>query len=346
MAKILYGVCNVGMGHAIRSKVILQHLEKKHEILIIAADPVYTYLKKHFKNVHKIPGWKLIFKNNRVKPLRTIIANARQINSKTKQNIKRTYKKIQKFKPQIAISDWETVTGHMAKKLQIPLVAIDNEKYLTSGKYTVPLKYIPSYLLTRLTIAIITKKADSYLVLLLPGNKIKEKQNIHSIPPILRKEILQATPKKGKKVVVYETTQTDKKLLKILKKINQEFIIYGYNIKRKVNNLEFKEFTDKGFTKDIINAKAIITTGGFSLISEANALGKPMLVIPIKTHFEQQLNAMYVQKKQCGIYYSKLTTKRVQRFLNNIDKYKCRAEKFTNNQALGILDWIIKEKTE
>jgi len=346
MAKILYGVCNVGMGHAIRSKVVLEHLTKQHEVIILAADPAYSYLKKQFKNVHKIPGWKLKFKNNKVKPLRTILANAQQINSKTKANIKATYKKVQKFKPNIAISDWETITGHMAKKLKIPLVAIDNEKYLTSGKYNIPLKHIPSYLLTRVTIAIITKKADSYLVLLLPGNKIKESENIHSIPPILRKEILQAKPTKGKKIVVYETTQTDKKLLKILKKINQEFTIYGYNTKQKINNLEFKKFTDKGFTKDIVNAKAVITTGGFSLISECNALGKPLLVIPIKTHFEQQLNAIYVQKKQCGTYYSKLTTKRVQKFLNNIDKYSCKQEKFTNTHALGILDWIIKEKTQ
>ena len=52
MTKILYAVQGEGMGHAIRSKVIIDYLiKKKHEVIIIAPDRAYDFLSKHFKDV-------------------------------------------------------------------------------------------------------------------------------------------------------------------------------------------------------------------------------------------------------------------------------------------------------
>ena len=48
--------------------------------------------------------------------------------------------------------------------------------------------------------------------------------------------------------------------------------------------------------------KAIITNGGFTVISEALYLKKPIFSIPIKNQFEQALNAKFVEKLGAGVY--------------------------------------------
>jgi len=41
MAKILYGVCGEGLGHASRSRILVNYLKKQnHEVRIVAIKPV------------------------------------------------------------------------------------------------------------------------------------------------------------------------------------------------------------------------------------------------------------------------------------------------------------------
>ena len=46
MAKILYGLAGDGLGHAFRSKAVIDELKKKHEIIIISSQNAYHFLKK------------------------------------------------------------------------------------------------------------------------------------------------------------------------------------------------------------------------------------------------------------------------------------------------------------
>ena len=65
MAKIWYSICGEGLGHAVRSESIIDRLEKKHEILITAAEKAYYYLKKKYK-AHYIFGNTLVYRKNKV----------------------------------------------------------------------------------------------------------------------------------------------------------------------------------------------------------------------------------------------------------------------------------------
>ena len=52
--KILYGVVGEGMGHATRSRVVLEHLTKYHDVHIVVSGRARDYLAKRFENVHNI----------------------------------------------------------------------------------------------------------------------------------------------------------------------------------------------------------------------------------------------------------------------------------------------------
>ena len=47
-------------------------------------------------------------------------------------------------------------------------------------------------------------------------------------------------------------------------------------------------------------ATILVINGGFSSISEALALAKPLIVIPLKGHIEQQINARWIEKNNLG----------------------------------------------
>ena len=62
--KILYGLPSEGMGHATRSKVIIEHLLKEHDVQIVTSDRAFVFLSNHFpKRVHQIDGFHLAYKN-------------------------------------------------------------------------------------------------------------------------------------------------------------------------------------------------------------------------------------------------------------------------------------------
>ena len=58
-------------------------------------------------------------------------------------------------------------------------------------------------------------------------------------------------------------------------------------------------------TRDLMNHSTIVViNGGFSSISEALAMAKPMVVIPLNGHMEQKINALWVQENNLGLLSS------------------------------------------
>jgi len=73
--RILYGVVGEGMGHATRSRVILEHLSLNHEIQIVASGRAMAYLQQRFSSVHKIWGYSIAYEGNSVKTWQTLVQN-------------------------------------------------------------------------------------------------------------------------------------------------------------------------------------------------------------------------------------------------------------------------------
>ncbi|HLD86464.1 MAG TPA: glycosyltransferase family protein, partial [Candidatus Nanoarchaeia archaeon] len=81
--------------------------------------------------------------------------------------------------------------------------------------------------------------------------------------------------------------------------------------------------------------------GGFTLISEALYLQKPILSIPVEGQFEQTLNALYLKKLGYGVYAKKTTREGIEAFLGNLPllkKYLKKYKKHTNKDALGKIE--------
>ena len=72
--RILYGVVGEGMGHAMRSGVVLDHLTRNHEVQVVVSGRAHDYLVKRASerlSVRKIWGLNIVYEDNEVSNFRT-----------------------------------------------------------------------------------------------------------------------------------------------------------------------------------------------------------------------------------------------------------------------------------
>src|SRR3954470_16391385 len=125
--KILYGVVGEGMGHAMRSRVILEHLlAHEHDVEIMASGRAVDFLAKHFAGVNRIHGLHMIYEENRVRPMKTLWSNVTTGAAGLPKNIAAYFELITSFRPDAVISDFESWTYLYGKTHRLPVLSIDN----------------------------------------------------------------------------------------------------------------------------------------------------------------------------------------------------------------------------
>ncbi|HMP32661.1 MAG TPA: glycosyltransferase family protein, partial [Saprospiraceae bacterium] len=118
-------------------------------------------------------------------------------------------------------------------------------------------------------------------------------------PPVIKEEVILATPKDLGHIVMYLPSLIDECLREeVLKCTEFEFHWFDKSIKEvsKFKNITFFPIDNKLFSESLVNCHGIITGGGFETPSEALYLGKRLLSVPIASHYEQQCNAAALEK--------------------------------------------------
>jgi uncharacterized protein (TIGR00661 family) len=338
--RIVYGVSGEGFGHSSRAKEMISHLESLgHKVLVVTYGQAYSILKEQF-NVLKIEGIHLYFENGKMAFLKTLFKGLIPT-SINLRNFFKIRKAIEKFSPDIFITDFEPFTAMISYSFRKPIVTIDNQHRLTQLEIKIPWKYLPSYWITRIAVAFNPPWADAHIILSFTKQKTALKK-AHLVCPILRKEIIQAKPKESNYILVYQT-KPNEPLVKILKQIKENFIVYGYNKEKQEKNILFKK-SGPHFIKDLASCKAVIATSGFSLMSEALFLKKPMFVNPLKGQFEQTLNALFLQQQELGEFSEEFTRENIENFLKNAKTYKKNINKYkmNPNEAFATTERILK----
>jgi uncharacterized protein (TIGR00661 family) len=126
-----------------------------------------------------------------------------------------------------------------------------------------------------------------------------EKYDTFIHPPIIKDEIMQAEPKDLKHITVYLPSFQQDCLEKAFNKLpEQEFHWFLGDVKMKhtVGNITYYPVNQKLFNESLISCHGIITGGGFETPAEALYLGKKILSIPIRDHYEQECNAAALKK--------------------------------------------------
>lgn len=323
--KILYGVVGEGMGHAVRSRVVLEHLlARGHEIEIMASGRAADFLAARFRGVRRIHGFHIVYGENQMRLAATVGSNLVSSAAGLPKNLSAYFDLIRGFSPEAVISDFDSWTYLYGKAHGLPVISVDNNQIIHRGKH--PAGVVAGHELDfQLARAFVKAKLPFCLHYVITTFFFPElrKPDTTLVPPILRPEVLSAHSVRGDHLLVYQTAEGNTGLARTLTETGMECRIYG--MRRGIQeeqvegNLRYRPFDEAGFIADLASARAVICGGGFTVLGEAVYLRKPTLSVPVRGQFEQVLNARWLERLGYGRYAESLQDPAViHRFLEAI----------------------------
>lgn len=352
--RILYGVVGEGMGHAIRSRVVLDELVKKHDVQVVVSGRAHEYLSQRANEhlqVKKIWGYTIVTEDNEVKNFRTVLANLKgALTGGWPRNVQAWFEVANSFQPEVVISDFETWSYLYAVNRMLPVVSVDNMQIV--NRCTHPKEIIAgheaSFQIARAVVKGKVPGAYHYLISTFFHPPIrKPRTSLH--PPILRPGILAARAERGEHLLVYQTYTTNEELPRMLARLGLECRVYG--LRRELReearegNLVYKPFSETGFVEDLRTCRGVVASGGFTLMGEAVFLHKPMLAEPVARQFEQILNARYLEREGHGLCAEHISEEKLREFLGRLPEFERNLSRYRqdgNAQLLGKLEEVLQ----
>jgi uncharacterized protein (TIGR00661 family) len=324
--KILYGVVGEGMGHAMRSRVVLEHLVAQgHDVHVIASQRAVDYLSQRVANVQRIHGLHIVYDENRVRRGKTLWSNVLAGSAAVPSQIRAYFELVERFRPEVVISDFESWTYFYGKLHRIPVLSIDNIQMINRCRHAPEIIDADrtGFEVARAFVKSKLPSCDHYLITTFYYPELRKKDT-SLYPPILRPEILAAkarsgAAKSGAHLLVYQTAEGNDALADALADSGLECRIYG--MRRGIEeeqvegNLRYRPFSETEFISDLATSRAVIAAGGFTLMGECVYLHKPMLSSPVEGQFEQLLNALYLEREGYGRYAPAVDAPTLEAFL-------------------------------
>ena len=353
--RILYGVVGEGMGHATRSRVILEHLVKRgHQIKVVVSGRAHRFLTERLAqhesvSIEEIHGLSLTYVGNRVDKSESLKKNLKLAAKGIRKNVE-VYRKVAEagFQPELVISDFESWAAFYALNHFLPVISIDNMQVINRCKHPKEVigKRSQAYSLAKLAVKSKIPGAYHYLVSSFFFPKVRKKRTT-LVPPILRNEILQAARQPGSHVLVYQTASANEQLVPVLQQLPYEFRLYGMGREATEGNVSLRSFSESGFVEDLRTARAVITGGGYTLMSEAVHLGVPVHSVPVEEQFEQILNARWLSHLGYGTWSPTLEIDKIRDFIENSATYAKALESYPrqdNSMLFRLVDELIERR--
>jgi uncharacterized protein (TIGR00661 family) len=350
--RILYGVVGEGMGHATRSRVVIEHLlASGHEVRIVVSGRAHRFLVERIGvhpnvRIEEIDGLTLSYFGNSLDRTKSIFQNLKSAPKAVRKNIK-VYRRVAEsgFRPDVVISDFESWAALYALNHFLPVISIDNMQVIQRCKHAASVRSGKGFdfELARLAVKLKMPGAYHYLITSFFFPPVRKKHTT-LVPPILRPEVIAAQREVGNHVLVYQTAPTNQLLVPTLKKLPFRFRVYGMGREGQDGNVTLCPFSETTFLEDLRTARAAVAGGGFSLLSEAVSLRVPLLSIPVAHQYEQELNARYLQELGYGAWAPRFEQDKLADFLGRVDEYQHVLESYVprdNSMLFECLDELI-----
>lgn len=349
--KILYGVVGEGMGHAMRSAVVLEGLFREgHDVRIAVSGRAADYLASRYPDaVIRITGLSLVYRDNMVSITRTALRNLRAV-SGLPRNFRRYLETARDFQPDLVISDFESWTYWFARGQNVPVISVDNIQIVSRCHHENEIVNadLRAFLLAKGIVRGKLPRCNAYLIttFFYPPVK-KERTSLH--PPILRDAVLRRKNQTSIEdhVLVYQTGTSHDELVEQLIASGVPCRVYGLRRDLKedlqVSNLSFRPFSEDRFLDDLASARAVVLGGGFTLMGEALYLGKPMLSVPLRGQFEQILNARYLERLGYGLWAREVSADDIRSLYERAPDFRRAVVHFEHDDNRGFFEELARQ---
>lgn len=320
--RYLFIVQGEGRGHLTQAIALSDMLRRNgHQVTEVLLGESHVreiprfFLEKIGAEVYSFatPSFKYKKDNKQVDLLNSILFNAeiRQLN-RYKKSIRFIYERISMQQPDKVINFYEILSGvtRFLYALKIPFIQIGHQFLLNHPDYRFGKGKQHEMRLLRLHVLLNNIGASRNLALSFYPLKDYPDEQITVVPPLLRREVLEAEPSEGDYILVYmlnagyegEIREWHRRNPRVRlccfwdrKQAPEEWIVDDY--------LSFFTIDDAKFIRYMAACRGYVSTAGFESICEAFYLGKPVMVIP--AHVEQQVNAKDAASTGYGIASSR-----------------------------------------
>jgi uncharacterized protein (TIGR00661 family) len=342
--KILYGVNGEGMGHATRSEVVIGALLGEHDVRVMASGAAFRYLEGRLGHVSEIFGPSFAMDHGEIRRWASVTHTMAAARRELPGSVRRWIGAVQEWRPDVVVTDFEPLSGIYARSAHVPLVCVDNIHMIDRCRHDDEIVdgAREDFRLARAVTRAMVPTAGDYVITtffrppLLRGRTVL-------VPPIVRPAIVAARPQRGGHLLVYSGGSDA--LIDALRECGAACRVYGMRDGPEVGTtdgaIEYRARSVDGFLDDLVTARGVITGGGFSLLSEAVYLGKPVLSIPLRGQFEQLMNARYLQREGFGLCAPAIDAPALAAFIERLDVYHDQLEGYMqdgNVEALAAIE--------
>ena len=295
LAHIVYALCGHGRGHSSRAVAVAQALRRRGHRVSFAADPAAD-----LEVDYAVPGLRQVVRGNRARLWPTARVNL-DLTWRSPEVIADAAAWLAQTGADLVVADHEPFVARAAARVGVPVVALSHQLILTETRPHVPLRHAASWLGTSLGIGVLAPRRPAAAVVpsfFFPPRRAGSRAVL--VPPILRDDVLAARATDGDRVLVYVNEGDGMApLLDALADVPAD--VYGLGSSGPAPpGVRLKVPSRAGFLADLAAARAVVATAGFTLLSEALHLGKPVLALPNRGFFEQTVNALALVEHGCG----------------------------------------------
>ncbi|PWJ56582.1 uncharacterized protein (TIGR00661 family) [Dyadobacter jejuensis] len=211
------------------------------------------------------------------------------------------HKTIESLTPDLIVNFYEIYGGlyNVLFRSGIPMVCIAHQYLLQNPTFTFP----PKSSIDRKFINFNTQ-ATSWLCkrklsLSFRPMPVQDPKKHLVVPPLLRREVRLLEPHQGDYLLVYMTHHSlSKHIIDWHQKHPEVKLVCFWDNRHEGEtvqygrNLVFHQINAEKYLHLLAGCKALVTTAGFESVCEAMYLGKPVMMVPVPKHFEQQCNAL------------------------------------------------------
>ena len=311
-------MCGHGRGHASRARAVAQALRARGHRVSFAADPAAG-----LDGAYPVPGLRQVIRGNRARLWATARANL-DLTWRSPEIIADAARWLAAVGAEAVVADHEPFVARAATRLALPVVALSHQLILTETRPRVPLRHVPSWLGTSLGIGVLAPPRPQAAVV--PSfffPPLRRGSRATLVPPILRDDVLAARATDGARVLVYVNEGAGMApLLDALDGTPAD--VYGLDPGLDAPaSVALRPPSRDGFLAHLAACRAVVCTAGFTLLSEALHLGKPVLALPNRGFFEQAVNALALADLDRGeAVTGPLHKARLRAFLGRADRYR------------------------
>ncbi len=305
--KMMFCVLGEGRGHMTQALAVKQMVEAKgHEVVAVAVGvsvdrPVPPYFEAALRmRVTQLETLGFRYKNHRSVSAGATLAGVLGNLPKYRRLLRQLAGLIRATQPDVILNFFEPLTAFYAltHRRCPPVVAIAHQFMFLHPDYV----RLPGLWKQRLGLEFYSRllgaRATKLALSLYPAPD-RPDQHLLVGPPILRRQLFSLTAKpRGEFVLVYLLNHGYAEQIVEWSARNPGTRLHCFYDKpgappewQHSPSLTFHQLDGEKFLRLMADCRHVVSTAGFESVAEAAWLGKPMFLVPVENHIEQQLNA-------------------------------------------------------